>query len=186
MTMLIDVCMEKDSLWKHEFVDPVQRAAPGSRVVHMSDVTEQDIGEADSIIICGTALMDNEYMKHWNDFGWLKRTDVPVLGICAGAHIISKIFGGSICMSNEIGMVEIRVTERNDLFRGTFHAYELHNSAASLPRGFIALAESDKCLQAFRHASKDIYGVLFHPEVRNTGTIARFLEKKKKDGPGGI
>jgi GMP synthase-like glutamine amidotransferase len=38
------------------------------------------------------------------------------------------------------------------------------------------LAESAKCVHAMKHRQKDIYGVLFHPEVRNKEVLQRFIQ----------
>lgn len=44
-----------------------------------------------------------------------------------------------------------------------------------IPDRFIPLAVSDRCVQAIRHRSLPLYGLLFHPEVRNEWIIERFL-----------
>jgi GMP synthase (glutamine-hydrolysing) len=181
MILIIDCCSGRESLSYDEFVRPVlgiamERDACAAR--HISQVEGNDLLSADGIIICGTALMDNDFLKHARRFIALKRLEKPVLGICAGMQIISKVFGGGIERLQEIGMTRIRVVKKDPLFSGKreFGAYSLHNLCAKLPPSFTELARSSGCLQAFRHDMKPVYGVLFHPEVRNRWIIDNFLK----------
>ena len=75
----------------------------------------------------------------------------------------------------EIGMTEITTSKANLLFSSKFKAYSLHNYALVPSADFEVLAESTNCVQAIKHKQKDIYGVLFHPEVRNKGVLQRFI-----------
>jgi GMP synthase-like glutamine amidotransferase len=61
------------------------------------------------------------------------------------------------------------------LFASRFKAYELHNYSAESSPDFDVLAESKKCVQAIKHKKKAVYGVLFHPEVRNKEILERFI-----------
>jgi GMP synthase (glutamine-hydrolysing) len=45
-----------------------------------------------------------------------------------------------------------------------------------VPDGFVPLAASDACVQAIRHHSLPLYGLLFYPEVRNEWILKRFIE----------
>ncbi|HEX9863034.1 MAG TPA: hypothetical protein VGB11_07125, partial [Candidatus Bathyarchaeia archaeon] len=63
----------------------------------------------------------------------------------------------------------------NPLFSSSFKAYALHNYSIQPSLEFDVLADSAKCVQAIKHKHKDIYGVLFHPEVRNKEIIQRFI-----------
>ena len=47
-----------------------------------------------------------------------------------------------------------------------------------IARGWL-LAESSKCIQAVKHKEKNIYGVLFHPEVRNQEILKKFIQLKQ-------
>ena len=77
---------------------------------------------------------------------------------------------------HEIGMTKITTLKANPLFSSSFNAYTLHNYAIVPSSAFEVLAESAKCVQAIRHKQKDVYGVLFHPEVRNKEVIQRFIQ----------
>ncbi len=165
--LIINTCSNK--LNEREFVLPFENK--NSRTNHYSKL--KDLGWADKILITGTALADNEYLSELNKFNWLKKIDKPVLGICSGAQIIASVFGGNIIENREIGMVEVK----GNLFgRKSFQAYSLHQNGISKLGEFDVLAESKTSIHAIKHKHKEIYGVVFHPEVRNKWVIEKFTE----------
>jgi GMP synthase (glutamine-hydrolysing) len=169
---------KKDSLAFYEFVSPIVRIAEkldACVVKSYLEVTSQDTENCDRIILSGTALKDNTFLSQSKKFAWLKKTQQPVLGICAGMQIIGLVFGTSLKRCLEIGMTQVTTTTENPLFSAAFKAYSLHNYAVGTSAEFEVLAESAKCLQAMRHRHKPLYGVLFHPEVRNPDIISRFI-----------
>jgi GMP synthase (glutamine-hydrolysing) len=179
--MILIIDMNKNRLSSLEFVKPIERIV-GKKFLsrHYSKINEEALKKADKIIISGNALMDNDFLADANidKFSWLLGTNTPVLGICAGMQVISKVFGGSTSEKKEIGIIKIKTIEKNALFSGDFSAYCLHRNKATVPKEFIELANSDSCVQAFKHKHRPIYGVLFHPEVRNEQIIAAFCTGK--------
>ena len=128
--------------------------------------------------MCGTALMDNDFLMDTEGFHWLKEIRKPVLGICAGMQMIGEVFGGRIVRESGIGMHEVKVEADDRIFGGRkgFTAYEMHSSTVETPNNFSVLAVSDRRPVVIRHIEKEIYGALFHPEVRNDWFVKNFLE----------
>ncbi|MDD1656696.1 MAG: gamma-glutamyl-gamma-aminobutyrate hydrolase family protein, partial [Methanomicrobiales archaeon] len=155
----------------------VRRNGFPCRIRHHTRITDADLSAAERIILCGTALQDNAFAARPASFAWLQEARVPVLGICAGMQAVALAFGGSLLPSREIGMTEIRCTRPDPLLEGhgRFSAYELHGAGVVPPESFVVLAESDRCIQAIRHRVLPVYGILFHPEVRNGWVVERFL-----------
>ncbi len=171
MITIVDLSWKKDSLSSLEFVEPVRRIAEETgetRVLHISEI---DTAPRGKIILCGTALQDNGFLDM--DLGWIRETD-DVLGICAGMQAIAKAYGAQVERCEEIGMVNVSTVVENPLFIGEFRAYAVHANACSLPHGFDMIARSDRCIHGFR--KNGIYGILFHPEVRNEEVLRRFLK----------
>jgi GMP synthase (glutamine-hydrolysing) len=170
------MCWKKDSLSREEFVRPIENIARSAgrqtRIVHYSELDGASVADAEKIILCGTALADNEYLKHPGKFSWLRETEKPVFGICAGMQAIASVFGGKITESKEVGMTQV---ECNDEIFGQneLSVYQLHGNSAALPEGFMEIAKNEKGLQAFRKGK--IYGMQFHPEVRNERILANWL-----------
>ena len=181
MILLIDLCYRNGSLGFDEFVRPVARIVRHSGddaiPVHFRCLTDPLLSQADAVILCGTPLADTAFLSEAGAFSWLKETSLPVLGICAGMEVICTIFGGTIRPCIEIGMTEFTVIGNDPIFQktGSFSAYELHTLACNNLRDMEVLAVSNQCIQVVRHQGKKIYGVMFHPEVRNDWVIERFL-----------
>jgi len=178
MILIVDMNYRKDSLAFSEFVLPIIAVVSifqESTVKHYLEVDEKDLANYDRIILSGTALKDNETLRHAGNFRWIRDCVKPVLGICAGMQTIGLVFGCSLKESLGIGMTQIRAVKENPLFSLTFRAYELHNFMLEPCEAFDVLAESENGVEAVKHQKKQIYGVLFHPEVRNKEIIERFL-----------
>ncbi len=177
MMLIIDLCYEKDSLSNLEFVQPIKRICESygksAKILHFTELDNESIGHPEKIILCGTALKDNEFVHHKDKFEFLKDYKKPVLGICAGMQIIGLVFGASIINQKEIGMAQ--VLAKDDIFKDrVISAYELHNHNITLPQGFTEIAYNDKGMQAIK--KDNIIGITFHPEVRNRDLILNFLK----------
>ena len=186
MILIIDLCYRGNSLSRAEFVGPIERCLRGTGaepiVRHYTAVSAPDIREANGAILCGAALKDTGFLDHPDIFRWLSTFAHPVLGISSGMRALAAAFGGDTVPCCEIGMVDIQVIAPDPLFAGVtgFPAYELHERAVETPTGFIPLAVSDRCVQAIRHRSLPLYGLSFHPEVRNEWIIEWFVLMVKR------
>jgi len=162
MILLINICKEK--LHFHEFVKPIEDILRNNNlnyeVKHYNDTGKDDFNKADKVIICGTSLKDNEFLKNKKKFEWLKTFKKPVLGICGGAHLIGLTLGYKLKKKKEIGLKELIL--RHDFLgtEGMKQVYYLHSFHA-LPETF---------------HEKNLYATLFHPEVRNKEMILNFSE----------
>lgn len=178
---IIDCSTPAGSLSSYEFVKPVQRIVQkeGFRttVIPYYAMTGDILKETDPVILCGTALMDNEFLSHPECFAWIPGTTRPVLGICAGMEIVCLSSGGSLELQEEIGMNEVYPEKPDGILPSAnpFMAYQLHRYSVIPPPEFIVLARSDHCPQVIRHRERRIYGAMFHPEVRNEWVITRFI-----------
>ena len=179
MILIVDMNWKKDSLAFNEFVLPivtVVRLHEEFRVKHFLDIEPEELEGYSKIVLSGTALKDHATLKLVDKFKWIKTCVKPILGICAGMQTISLLFDEPLVKCLQIGMAEISTLEENPLFQGDFKAYVLHNYSVKEAQTFEVLAKSAKCIQAIKHKQKNIYGVLFHPEVRNQEIIKRFIQ----------
>jgi GMP synthase-like glutamine amidotransferase len=178
--LLADLCYEKESLSQYEFVHPIRDALERSgfncQICHYTEVEEDVLASHDKIILCGTALRDNAYLEQMDAFYWLEDMKKPILGICAGMQVISAFFGGSIVPRPAIGLEMIEITRSSELLGEPrqIDGYHLHNYAATLPEGFMCLAGEPSAPEAFQHRTLPIFGIIFHPEVRNRWILERF------------
>jgi GMP synthase (glutamine-hydrolysing) len=104
----------------------------------------------------------------------LKNT--PVLGICYGAQLTARQFGGKVERSKkrEYGRAVLHLKEDDQLFKNLIPASQVWmshgDSILELPKGFDLLATTDSIpVAGFRkqteNGTKPLYGLQFHPEV---------------------
>ena len=160
MILLINICKEK--LHFYEFVKPIEDVLKKEKIKfitkHYLKISKQDLQKASKIIICGTSLKDNEFLEHVKQFEWIKDCNKPILGICGGAHLVGLTLGEKIEKKTQIGLKHINFKKPFLGFSGKKQVYHLHNLQV-LPEVF---------------HKKNIYSVLFHPEVRNKEMILNF------------
>ena len=175
MILIVDMNCGKNSLAFDEFVMPIANVVKSNyEIEHYSEIKSAE--RYSKIILSGTALKDNDFAKHVKKFSWIKKCGKPIFGICAGMEIIALTFGSKLAKTKEIGMTKISTIKQNALLEGEFEAYELHNYAVIPSKEFEILAKSESCIQAIKYG--EIYGVMFHPEVRNKSIIEKFIQQK--------
>jgi GMP synthase-like glutamine amidotransferase len=177
MILIVDMNYRKDSLGIYEFVLPIASIVKNFEehtIRHYSELSQADIDKCTHVILSGCALRNRQTLARTEDFSWIKKCEKPILGICSGMQTMGLVFGSSLKRCLEIGMEQITTVKENPLFSSSFRAYELHSYSIQPSKELDVLAESERCVQAVKHKKRDIYGVLFHPEVRNREIIERF------------
>lgn len=180
MILLVDLCYEKDSLSRYEFVLPIanvlRRAAVSHKILHYTELNGDQLDSADKIILCGTAMKDNAYCERIDQFSWMRSCEKPMLGICAGMQVIGSAFGGEIVPQPAIGLEKIEIIRDTPLLGEPreIDGYHLHNFGVTLPEDFEIIAGRPERVEAFCHRDRFICGIIFHPEVRNRWIVERF------------
>lgn len=100
---------------------------------------------------------------------------IPVLGICYGAQLTAKIYGGEVAKSNkrEYGRATMQHRTSDALMAGVAASSQVwmshSDSIKTLPQGFEILGHTDSIpVAAFKSTNNTahvIYGLQFHPEV---------------------
>jgi len=129
------------------------------------------------IILSGGPLNVYEIKKYSFDSNIVQR-GVPVLGICFGHQILSKINGGRVKESKhrEFGLANIYKKKDSLLTKNFFKNKKLINvwmshadQVSKLPKNFSVIASSQNSRFAIvENKLKKFYGVQFHPEVTHT------------------
>ncbi len=102
---------------------------------------------------------------------------IPVLGICFGHQMISKIMGGKVkqSKSREFGLAKV-VKINNSILTKNFFSNNKNNvwmshadEVTKLPKNFKLIAKSNNSkLCIIENTKEKLYGIQFHPEVTHT------------------
>ncbi|HYO73356.1 MAG TPA: glutamine-hydrolyzing GMP synthase [Archangium sp.] len=146
--------------------------------IHRPDLPAEDIrrfAPRGIILSGGPASVETEGSPRCDPFVF--SSGLPVLGICYGLQLISKLLGGRVDRSahREYGSAEVEVLAA----RGPLAGFKLgervkvlmsHGDRVDmLPPDFEAIGRSGNSpYAAAAHKSKPIYGLQFHPEVVHT------------------
>ena len=176
MILIIQIC--KNKLHYFEFVKPIEdilrKGHIGFKSIDYKNISTESIFNSKKIIIAGTSLKDNTFLKDIRKFEWIKKTKIPILAICGGMHILALLFNGKLKKQQEIGITKINFIKKFFEFSGSKEVYELHNFYAESEE-FDIIGTSKNCPQIYKHKNKPFYGILFHPEVRNKNLILNFV-----------
>jgi len=149
-----------------------------SDIVSHKKVKNIDINNSiRGIILSGGPLNVYEIKKYSFDKKIIQR-EIPVLGICFGHQILSKINGGRVKQSKhrEFGLANI-IKKKDSLLtknffknKKTVKVWMSHaDQVSKLPRNFNVVASSQNSKFAIvENRFKRFYGVQFHPEVTHT------------------
>ena len=149
-----------------------------SEIVSHKKIRNKDIDDSiKGIILSGGPLNVYEINKYSFDKNIIKN-GIPVLGICFGHQILSKLNGGKVKQSKhrEFGLANIFRRKDSFLIKGLFNNKKLikvwmshADQVSKLPKNFDVIASSKNSKFAIvEDKSKKFYGVQFHPEVTHT------------------
>ena len=149
-----------------------------SEIVSHKKINNKSIGNSiKGIILSGGPLNVYEIKKYSFDKKIIE-TGVPVLGICFGHQILSKLNGGRVKQSKhrEFGLANIFKKKESLLIKNFFNNRKINkvwmshaDQVSKLPKNFSVIASSQNSKFAIiENKFKKFYGVQFHPEVTHT------------------
>lgn len=130
-------------------------------------------GTLKGIILSGSPFSVNDTNNPTIDIASINQ-QLPVLGICYGAQLTAKMFGGKVDKSNkrEYGRASMEKQKEDVLFQNIANLSQVwmshSDSIVALPNDFEVLATTESIpVAAFKKATEGnaIYGLQFHPEV---------------------
>ncbi len=150
----------------------LQRAIPCEVLVrtwnHLKEIPWKEI---DGVILSGGSLFEivgNE-KRLKNEVQIIHDSKKLLIGICFGCELIAETFGARLekDSADHAGVIDIHVLNPEDIFedRLQFSVCEHHRwLVKDLPEDFDVLATSRHGIEMFRHKTRPIYGLQFHPE----------------------
>jgi len=151
-----------------------------SDIRHPDDSLE-DLGEPGGIILSGGP--SSVYAEDAPPFNReLLDTGIPTMGLCYGMQLAAYLLGGEVrrLERREYGRAEIELLADSPLFDGIESGeivWMSHgDSVVTPPDGFEVLGRTSDCpVAAVGDESRRMYGLQFHPEVRDTPSGDRLL-----------
>ena len=129
------------------------------------------------IILSGGPLNVYEIDKYSFDKKIIER-GLPILGICFGHQILSKLNGGRVKQSKhrEFGLANVLKKKESVLTKNFFNKKKINkvwmshaDQVSKLPKNFSVIGSSQNSKFAIiENKHKKFYGVQFHPEVTHT------------------
>ena len=98
---------------------------------------------------------------------YAKRNDIPLLGICRGAQAINIYFGGRIkAIPNHVRKkhtLKSDLTNKKNIKTNCYHDYGIKSDYLGKNLHVLGTS-SDDSIELFKHKSKKIIGMMWHPE----------------------
>ncbi|MDC3307919.1 glutamine-hydrolyzing GMP synthase [Candidatus Pelagibacter sp.] len=142
--------------------------------IKITQITKDNIA---GIILSGGPLNVYENDKFKFDKKILK-LGVPILGICFGHQILSKLLGGKVKKSKhrEFGLATIKKVSNSILTKNFFNKDKMSDvwmshadQVSKMPKNFKIIASTrNSKLTIIENTKDNYYGVQFHPEVTHT------------------
>ncbi len=111
----------------------------------------------------------------------VKKTTIPVIGICLGCEVITKAFGGELqeLPEEHRGVIDLQITNSDlekSLGSSKITVMEGHHiGIKQMPQSFVSCAQSEHGVEIIKHKDRPIIGVQFHPEISNNQKIVQWL-----------
>ncbi len=149
-----------------------------SEIVSHKRINNKDINNTiKGIILSGGPLNVYEINKYSFDKKIIQN-GLPILGICFGHQILSKLNGGKVKQSKhrEFGLANIYKIKESILTKNFFKNRNINkvwmshaDQVSKLPKNFKVVASSQNSKFAIiENKTKNFFGVQFHPEVTHT------------------
>ena len=149
-----------------------------SEIVSHNKIKNKDIDNSIKGIILSGGPLNVYEIKRYSFDKKIIENQIPILGICFGHQILSKLNGGKVKQSKhrEFGLANINKKKDSLLTKGffknkkTIKVWMSHaDQVSKLPKDFNVVASSQNSKFAIvENILKRFYGVQFHPEVTHT------------------
>lgn len=159
--------------YTHLIANRIRRLGVYSEIVSC-DIKAADLQQFKGIIFSGSPHSVLEPKSPSIDPDILK-LNLPILGLCYGHQLLSKLSGGTVCKGDlrEYGKAQMSIVKDSPLFEGcekTEQIWMSHGDAVSkLADNFETIGSTEDCeAAAVANEKEKKYGLQFHPEVTDT------------------
>jgi len=126
----------------------------------------------DLIILSGSSKLSviNHTVEYSDEINLIKKSNVPIVGICLGFELICFAFSEKLVLLNNKrhSLLRVHKIKEDSIFKeikNHFWVYDAHRWGVKNTLYLISLAKSKDGVEIIKHPIKKIYGLQFHPEV---------------------
>ena len=158
-----------------------------SEIISHKKIKNKNIDDKIKGIILSGGPLNVDQIKQYSFDKEIIKNQIPILGICFGHQILSKLCGGRVKQSKyrEFGLANIYEKKKSILTKNFFNKKKTNkvwmshaDHVSKLPKKFHVIASSQNSKFAIiENKFKNFYGVQFHPEVTHTENGKKLLSK---------
>lgn len=165
--------VDNGSIYTKNLVDFLKTSKIKFSLKKPEDIQQDDLQNYTSFILSGRRHNNKEMnSKNSSIIKYAISNNVPLLGICYGAEILSLTIGGTIKkMQLHKGLEKVTIKEQNPLTDNDLLVYESHTYEISkLSPDLICIGSSRSCQnEIIQLKNSNIFGTQFHPEMSDDG-----------------
>ncbi|MBN1293255.1 MAG: glutamine-hydrolyzing GMP synthase [Candidatus Latescibacteria bacterium] len=159
--------------YAHLITKRVRHLGVYADIIH-PDISVEELGHPGGIILSGgPSSVYSEDAPPFNKE--LLDTGIPTLGLCYGMQLMAYLLNGEVrrLTRREYGRAELTVIQESPLFKRIGKREQVWmshgDSVVNPPEGFSVTGKSDDCpVAAIADERRRMYGLQFHPEVKDT------------------
>lgn len=153
----------------------IEKALPSSYLttIKRDEIADTNLEDYDLIILSGgtgkAVVRSRRFYEPIRNL--ISEAKIPMVGVCLGAEMIADSFGAELSLMKvkryrNIPIYFVKKT-RIDPDKSPIFVYQAHRwKIRRLPEELECLAVSKDGIEIFRHQSRIVYGLQFHPEVK--------------------
>jgi GMP synthase (glutamine-hydrolysing) len=159
------------------YINKLKKLSRATKTINWQKLNRKLYSQYDMIILSGGHLMPvlNHDLEFKKEIALIKKINKPIIGICLGSELIAHSFGAKLKLLKHKYRGKKTITEGED----KFSVYESHRWVVKrLPSSLVSLAKSKDGVEIFKHKTRPIYGLQFHPEMLVRETSGRKIFEK--------
>lgn len=130
--------------------------------------------DVEMLILSGGNSSQDRYDTEMYCCDWASKKNIPILGVCHGAFFLNFLYGGMNGEINGHHNVNHNITMENQTV--SVNSYH-HMAIAELGTDLEAIAYCLDSIEGFKHRTKPIWGLVWHPERMEIPILPKDLKE---------